>query len=85
MLYCIILLLLVSVTLLKSILCIALLLHAGIKRNVVVFTTLMNVCQRAGQHERAIRLFRSMEAGGLSIDVVRHYVMSVAAALPTSH
>ena len=37
----------------------------------MVLTTLMNVCQRAGEHERAIRLFRTMEADGLSIDVVR--------------
>lgn len=44
--------------------------HAGLAGNVVTYTTLMNVCARGGQTEHAMRLFRTMEADGLDIDVV---------------
>lgn len=57
--------------------------HAGIRSNVVVLTTLMNLCQRAGQHEHAIRLFRTMEADGLAIDVVRPFT-TIFASVPIS-
>lgn len=43
---------------------------AGIKGNVVLYTTLMSVCRRGGQPERAMRTFRTMEADGLQLDVV---------------
>lgn len=44
---------------------------AGIKGNVVLYTTLMSVCRRGGQPEMAVRIFRTMESDGLQLDVVR--------------
>ena len=43
---------------------------AGIKGNVVLYTTLMNACRRGGQPELAMRIFRTMETDGLQLDVV---------------
>jgi pentatricopeptide repeat protein len=44
--------------------------RAGIKGNVVLYTTLMSVLTRGGQPERAMRVFRTMEADGIELDVV---------------
>lgn len=44
---------------------------AGLKGNVVLYTTLMTVCHKGGKPERAMRIFRTMEADGLQADVVR--------------
>ena len=45
--------------------------HAGLEGNVVLYTTLMTVCHKGGQPERAMRIFRAMEGEGLQADVVR--------------
>ena len=45
--------------------------HAGLKGNVVLYTTLMTVCHKGGKPERAMRIFRTMEGDGLQADVVR--------------
>ena len=37
----------------------------------VLYTTLMTVCHKGGQPERAMRIFRAMEGEGLQADVVR--------------
>jgi pentatricopeptide repeat protein len=44
---------------------------AGLKGNVVLYTTLMTVCHKGGKPERAMRIFRTMEGEGLQADVVR--------------
>ena len=46
-------------------------LRAGLKGNVVLYTTLMTVCHKGGQPERAMRIFRTMEGEGFQADVVR--------------
>jgi pentatricopeptide repeat protein len=38
---------------------------------VVVHTTVMNVLTRGGEKEHAMRIFRTMEADGIELDVVR--------------
>ena len=45
--------------------------QAGLEGNVVLYTTLMTVCHKGGQPERAMRIFRAMEGEGLQADVVR--------------
>ena len=37
----------------------------------MLYTTLMTVCHKGGQPERAMRIFRAMEGEGLQADVVR--------------
>ena len=44
--------------------------YAGLKGNVVLYTTLMTVCHKGGQLERAMRIFRAMEGEGLQADAV---------------
>jgi pentatricopeptide repeat protein len=44
--------------------------RAGTAGNVVLYTTLMHACARGGQGARAMRIFRTMEAQGLPLDVV---------------
>ena len=44
---------------------------AGVKGNVVLYTSLMTVCHKGGQPGRAMVIFRTMECEGLQADVVR--------------
>lgn len=60
---------------------------AGIKGNVVLYTTLMNVCRRGGQPERAMAIFRTMETDGVQLDVVSpsQPIFTELSCLPRSH
>ena len=45
---------------------------AGLKGNVVLYTSLMTVGHKGGQPGRAMDIFRAMEFEGLQADVVRN-------------
>ena len=51
---------------------------AGLKGNVVLYTSLMTVCHKGGQPGRAMVIFRTMEGEGLQADVVRPLLASCA-------
>ncbi len=57
---------------------------AGLEGNVVLYTTLMTVCHKGGQPERAMRIFRAMEGEGLQADVVRPSPFTASVFLGTS-
>lgn len=44
----------------------------GLRPNVVHYTTLMSVLQRAGQWRQSMEVYRRMEAAGVQPDVVAH-------------
>lgn len=46
--------------------------HAGIVPNVHAYTSLMSLCQKAGQWQRAMQIFRRMEAADVKVDVVAY-------------
>ena len=46
--------------------------HAGIKPNAHAYSAIMSLCQKAGQWQRAMQVFREMEAVDVRIDVVAY-------------
>ena len=48
-------------------------LSSGIEPNVHAYTSLMSLCQRAGEWRKAMQIFRRMEAAAdISVDVVAY-------------
>ena len=45
---------------------------AGIIPNVHAYTSLMSLCQRAGQWQKAMQVFRRMEAADVTVDVIAY-------------
>lgn len=45
---------------------------AGIDPNVHAYTSLISLCQRAGQWRKAMQIFRRMEAADIKVDVVAY-------------
>lgn len=45
---------------------------AGIRANAHAYTAVMTLCQRAGQWQRAMQIFREMEAKGVTMDEVAY-------------
>ncbi len=45
---------------------------AGIIPNVHAYTSLMSLCHRAGQWQRAMQVFRRMEAADVTVDVIAY-------------
>lgn len=46
--------------------------NAGVQPNAHAYTSLMSLCQRAGQWQRAMDIFRRMETAGVKADVVAY-------------
>ena len=45
---------------------------AGVIPNVQAYTSLMSLCQRAGQWQKAMQVFRRMEAANVTVDVIAY-------------
>lgn len=53
---------------------------SGVSPNVVTYTSLMSLLQRAGQHKRAVALFAQMERDGVAADVTAYNAAMAACA-----